>query len=568
MIGRRLDPSQQDAASIKSEDRQIVLAGPGAGKSEVVGALARNLVDSGTPPDAILVISFSRAAVDVVRRRTEDVTDEGEEITISTIDSLVARVIRLCTDDEVPFRGYDRNIEIATTLLADAVTPVFEDVDHVIVDEMQDIVGVRAGFVEALLIRGVRDDTGFTLLGDPLQSIYGFADGKTESHTWEDVVNNLQDRFDVSSRRLTGEYRARTREARALAEARPDLLRKAGGDRLRQIRSVLSDLVPLGAVDEDAVLAIRGWQGTTALLCDTNIRAALVAEIFASSGTPVETAESSANRTLAAWLSDVFAGPTEVVMTRNDFLDKATHAGAPHPLAAWKALVTISQSRRGLDVGRMVRRLAGHPAPPELVRVPESDIIASTVHRAKGLEFDNVVLVDPDRWRKQPDPDDEARLLFVAASRARARLTLARGPETKRWSKSRSGAPRWELRPFPRAFPDGTLLTPADFQPISDHTTRLPIGTLMSWRRAEQGHADIFGHEVPAWEAMADERIVVATTTIDFGNYLNGFRQADRFRLRGGRLFGWETRIVSQPDGSLALRRAPRIAGQLTWERT
>ena len=62
-----LDASQCAAASVGPQDRQIVLAGPGAGKSHVVGALAEHLIDEGVHPEEILVVSFSRSAVDVVR---------------------------------------------------------------------------------------------------------------------------------------------------------------------------------------------------------------------------------------------------------------------------------------------------------------------------------------------------------------------------------------------------------------------------------------------------------------------------------------------------------------------
>ena len=72
-----LDMDQQRAASAPADARQIVIAGPGAGKSEVVGARCRELLDHDVYPEEILVISFSNAAVDVVRVRTKDVVDEG-----------------------------------------------------------------------------------------------------------------------------------------------------------------------------------------------------------------------------------------------------------------------------------------------------------------------------------------------------------------------------------------------------------------------------------------------------------------------------------------------------------
>ena|GEM_PF-3958170 len=562
-----LDAAQRAAASIPPEERQIVIAGPGAGKSEVVGALARNLVDEGVFPESILVISFSRAAVDVVRRRTADVTDEGEEVDIATIDSLAARIIRDNADEDIPFAGYDRNIEIVTRFLSESDEPLLDDVDHVIVDEMQDVVGVRARFVEALLTEGVRDDTGFTLLGDPLQSIYGFAEKDVDARSAEQLVTRLQTRFRPTVRELTGEYRSRTADARSMGAARSELLHLAGEHRLRRLRGLLADLAPLGDLDDDVIADIRDWRGTTALLCDTNARAALVAEHFTAAGVPVETAESSAHPALAPWLAEVLAGRRDAVVGREEFLDSAQEAGVADPAEAWRVLVTLSNSRKGLDVGRLLDRLAGRTVPLELARRVGSDIVASTVHRAKGLEFDNVVMIDPDRWtHKNTGPDDEARVLFVAASRAHSRLTTAQGPETKRWSKGRPPWSRWEIRPFPRAMPDGTLLTSADLWPSPDIVRALTVGTPVEWERREEGHLDAEENEVPAWNACVDGE-VVAVTGADFGHYMKTQRQFDRLHLEGGRVFGSESRIVAGPGGNLDFRVMPRIAGPLTWER-
>ena len=127
-----------------SDARLIVIAGPGAGKSEVVGERCRRLIEHDVYPEEILVISFSNVAVDVVRARTKDVVDEGRGVDCATIDSLAARVRGELEETEPRFTGFDDSIKRATRLLEDADAPVFPDVRHVIVDEVQDVVGVRA----------------------------------------------------------------------------------------------------------------------------------------------------------------------------------------------------------------------------------------------------------------------------------------------------------------------------------------------------------------------------------------------------------------------------------------
>jgi ATP-dependent DNA helicase RecQ len=53
---------------------------------------------------------------------------------------------------------------------------------------------------------------------------------------------------------------------------------------------------------------------------------------------------------------------------------------------------------------------------------PNSPLVLMTAHRAKGLEFDHVLILDSGGW--QGRGDDERRLLYVAMTRARKSLTI------------------------------------------------------------------------------------------------------------------------------------------------
>ena len=66
-----------------------------------------------------------------------------------------------------------------------------------------------------------------------------------------------------------------------------------------------------------------------------------------------------------------------------------------------------------------------------------------TAHRAKGLEFDHVVVLDGgwDRVGRGEDPDAPRRLYYVAMTRARQTLTLARLPGPHRLQDALKDAP-------------------------------------------------------------------------------------------------------------------------------
>ena len=66
------------------------------------------------------------------------------------------------------------------------------------------------------------------------------------------------------------------------------------------------------------------------------------------------------------------------------------------------------------------------------VRRRQRGLLLSTAHRAKGLEFDHVVVLDGgwDRVGENEDPDAPRRLYYVAMTRARQTLALARLAES------------------------------------------------------------------------------------------------------------------------------------------
>src|SRR5262249_50447818 len=54
-------------------------------------------------------------------------------------------------------------------------------------------------------------------------------------------------------------------------------------------------------------------------------------------------------------------------------------------------------------------------------------LVISTIHKAKGLQFDAVYLLEPDHWEGNAE---EVRVVYVAATRARSRLRVVRNDKT------------------------------------------------------------------------------------------------------------------------------------------
>lgn len=567
----KLDESQQAAAGIRPAERQLIFAGPGAGKSEVVGALAAQLVESGIYPEEILIISFSRAAVDVVRRRTS-VADEGRNVDVATIDSLGARLLTDHAEDDVRFTSYDRTIKNARKLIIDSGTPLLEHLRHVIIDEVQDIVGVRAEFVLALLAQGVPSDVGFTLLGDPLQALYDFQLSGGADITSDAFLNMIRMRWAPTERQLTGEYRSGSDDARRISEARSKLIPMTPRQRLLPLRAVLADLAPLGELDAAAAADIDAWDGSTSLLCDTNARAVLCTDALARHGFRSHHAASALDPGIPAWISAVVVDRSTGTLSHDDFLDRAEQLNLSEPDQLWWALIELAAGPRGIDLNSLVNQLSDPRQAARLGSQSAARIVASTVHRAKGLEFDNVVLIDPEDWRLEEDrPEGLASMLYVALSRGRQRVTVATGMSIRGWSRDKSISRRpWVWRGFHGRGASKLIIEPADARALGpvDHDLSRHIGAPVRWHRTED-HLTVEDDAVPSWIASVDDE-PVARTGIEFGRTVGRLRFSSWGPypgLTGGRVESLETIVDPRATDGRRMWTGARVAGvvQLNW---
>jgi superfamily I DNA/RNA helicase len=97
----------------------------------------------------------------------------------------------------------------------------------------------------------------------------------------------------------------------------------------------------------------------------------------------------------------------------------------------WKALVEHAQSPQGGDLRPLVDAIERYSCQGlrrmlERGLVERASITVATIHRAKGLEWDKVTIIDDwARIKKYQDDPAEWRLLYVAITRARKDLVLS-----------------------------------------------------------------------------------------------------------------------------------------------
>lgn len=519
VTGVTLDEHQRLAASAVPETRQIVLAPPGSGKTEVVAALLVSLAEEHdlALTDEVLAISFSRAAVAVLRRRAPARAGQGA-MAIRTLDSLVSRLLDDLDPEEWRHLSFDARVKRALFLLRDdGCSEELGMLRHLVVDEVQDLVGVRAELVLELLGQ-LRGDVGFTLMGDPRQAVYNFQLQEQSDLTSAAFLEAARGLGDVREVELPEQYRAQSKEAVAAAQLG---LSGVEDDRwLRDVRALTSRLFMAGDVGGLA-RPVRRWPGSTAFLCRTNGEALVVAAALREAGLPVTARSTAEESPVAPWVGQALFGWSRANIRREEFSDLLQNRVVSPPEEAWRLLKSIERDFRSpdrLDLRKLAGRMAFGDLPAGLVG-EQGDVVVSTIHRAKGLEFDNVVLVNPDKLLTGGASQDDAAVAYVALTRARDQILAARC-ETPRQLRLDDVTGRWVVGGHQRWHTFGFEVRGTDTRTdepvvegfsIDSVAVGTPVTLQLDPRRSTL--------EVPVYSVLSDST-QVARTSPSFGELL------------------------------------------------
>ena len=424
------DPGQELVLAAAGSRRLVVEAGPGSGKTRVACGRVARLIDDGAAATRIFMISFTQAAVGELRARIGGfLADPGEagDVQISTLDSLAGGFRSGFGLDDPPV-GFEAGITGALNLLAAGdrgLVSYLGTLEHVVIDEAQDLTGDRRDLVEAL-VRALPTSCGVTLFEDPAQAIYDWAGG-----TGESLSSTLLSTPELAFSKVILDRDHRTRD--------PELQRLKA-----ELREVLQSGLEPAAIYDALRAAIETAAEPSSILSQPGSipRSTLVlfrgrGELLAAAarfwrdGLPVRVRLTGRSKATAAWIGSLFRTGETTSLTRGDFdllwRDLWPRPGALSADDAWRTLRTIAGTgpRGGVDLLRLGRRI-DTPSPPlgvALSSTGRTGPILSTIHGSKGQEAEHVVLALP---RAAGVPTlEEARVLFVAATRARTSLSVA-----------------------------------------------------------------------------------------------------------------------------------------------
>ena len=456
-----------------ADARLLVAAGPGTGKTEMAAVRMAGLVRRGLPPGQLLVLSFSRSAVRNLTDRLarlkgtdERVLEELRHVSIRTFDSWAFRMLRLLGSPapDLLARRHDQNIEALTGLMEggrrEEICGLIGDRRQLIVDEFQDLPGVRGELVLALLdllAPPGRSGAGFTILGDPAQAIYTFAangSGRTfptPAEYWKRVRQAYGTGLEVVE--LTRNYRAE----RPLAELSSSLRRVllSGRSDEEKLRTVREAVAGLPAAAPDPSWLDEAGTGSRAILTRTNGESlSVLAQLFGRDvdgrETPVRLRAGSHASLPPPWIAALLGRLRSPELPRSRFgriydvltgeWDEATcrSLGLPGAEATWSRLCRGSgagEDATRIRIPDLRSRLNWPDTFPDDQLAGEDGLVVTTIHQSKGLEFDIVTVLDAPReeaggqGNRRGSALEEANVNYVAVTRAGRRLERMDGAE-------------------------------------------------------------------------------------------------------------------------------------------
>ncbi len=562
---------------IVADDREqtnvLVLAGPGSGKTRVlVHRIAYLIRARRENPRGILALAYNRhAAVEIRRRLADLIGDDAKGVMVFTCHALAMRLVGASFSGRANRLDEGRFQEIlkqAVALLRGEGLPPDEADEHrsrllagfrwILVDEYQDIGRDQYELISALAGRTLaEEDDRISLfaVGDDDQNIYAFGGASVE------FIRRFQADYGVKPAYLTDNYRstghivaaanaviepARQRmktghpihvnrarekappggiwaERDPVAGGRVQIL-PAGDDPISQAQVAVAELQRLSGLSPNwdwstcAVVA-REWSYLDPVrsLCELEgIPVQLANEEFSGVWHLRET------QALVSWVR----GQDPTLVTSAGLKDWL----AGQPSGPWAELLGEAMDEYELETGgaetsvsHFIEWLAEWARE---VRRRQRGLMLLTAHRAKGLEFDHVVVLDGGWDRVGPDEDADAprRLFYVAMTRARETLALARFSVPHPLQVALRDSPLALLRPAPTKLPAAAPELARRYRRLSlrhvflsfagyrrqDHPVHRAIATLSPGDRLEVRNG------ANRWELLDRKGTVVGQLARDF----------------------------------------------------
>lgn len=402
----------------------VVAAGPGSGKTRVlVHKLASLLLLEDVKHEQLLMLTFSRAAATEFKKRLIDlVGNAAHYVEIKTFHSysfdLIGKQGNLDEAKDVVRRAAEmiENGEVEASKIAKSV---------LVIDEAQDMGKDDFRLVQALMHQN--EEMRVIAVGDDDQNIYGFRGSDSR------YMQSLVEQDGAKLYEMTDNYRS----AKAVVDcANRYVLRIPGRLKHTSIKSAIGEEGKVMALKSlmDAEIKV---EGSTAILTRTNEETMQIAYELEQRGLHATVAQSMGgfrfgNLAEVRYFLKQLGGKDDVTISKEKWNEAKQRTLETY--ASSTCLNVIKHFFADFEATRQVyyrsdlREFIFESNIEDFIATDDKSVFVSTIHKAKGREFDNVYLLSPI-----PDGRDvnDVRAYYVGLTRAKRNLYLVTNPPTE-----------------------------------------------------------------------------------------------------------------------------------------
>ena len=428
----------------------ILNSGPGSGKTyTIIQRLIHILSNRLCPAEEIYILCYTRSAKNVVENKLEEAVTSGiispfaKNICILTFDSYAAYFLLAMKEqgiitEDLSELDYNSRIKLFNKY---AASEDFEGISYFIVDEIQDLVNERAEMVLNIL---KHLKCGYLLAGDRCQSIYDYEadeDANLDSVKFYELAE-LQFPNDMLRYEITVNRRQSTKLANEALEMRKVLLEKSIIEQNQYADKIVKNYDGKTKIESYIKTLTAPPTVSTAILSRNNGEAEYISGLLCKKGI-FHTLNRGVNNAvpLPRWIADVFWDYCRETMSRNTFIERFSFRcnSALNPNNVWQLLCKLSglQDTETVSVSKLIAALTVTNNIPGEFYEESPSLTVSTIHKAKGSEFDRVVMLESD-IKPCSDSAEEARVRYVSLTRPKSQFITMK-KNTKYFKRTKSG---------------------------------------------------------------------------------------------------------------------------------
>lgn len=414
-----LSDKQREIIDDKHSKHIVVAAGPGSGKTRVlVHKLASLLLLEDVKHEQLLMLTFSRAAATEFKKRLIALVGNAAHfVEIKTFHSysfdLIGRQGSLEEANSVVLRAAEmiESGEVEESKIAKSV---------LVIDEAQDMGADDFRLVKALMQRN--EDMRVIAVGDDDQNIYGFR-GSNSAY-----FSSLIKDYNATRYEMTENYRS---DETIVDYANRFLHKIPNRLKINQIHSVSGRKGQVCAkADPEQLISNLHHRGQTAVLTQTNKQTLQIAHLLKEQGKHVRLIQDTDGfyfinlaeiRYFLKQLKQCEGGVISKVAWENAKTSTENNYATSSCMDAIRRFFADFEATRSKFYYSDLHEFTLESNVEDFIATENDTVFVSTIHKAKGREFDNVHVMLSDLTHLD---SDKMRTIYVGLTRARHNLYI------------------------------------------------------------------------------------------------------------------------------------------------